>query len=76
MYHSLATIFPDCTYILTDETDEIAPGGGFDSFENWFRFQKNKWETRFRFLKSFNQHMDSFQNQVRTETGFDITNTL
>ena len=31
--------FSDCTYIRTDET---ASGGGFDSFENWFRFQQNK----------------------------------
>ena len=61
------------TYISTAET---ASGGGFDSFENWFWFQQNKWENQFRFLKSFTQQMDSFQNQVRTETGFDITKTL
>ena len=77
MCHSLAAIFFfDCTYIRTDETDETASGGGFDSFKNWFRFQQNKWENQFRFLKSFTQQMDSFQNQVRTETGFDITKTL
>ena len=77
MCHSLAAIFfSDCTYIRTDETDETASGGGFDSFGNWFRFQQNKWENQFRFLKSFTQQMDSFQNQVRTETGFDITKTL
>ena len=77
MCHSLAAIFfSDCTYIRTDETDETASGGGFDSFENWFRFQQNKWENQFSFLKSFTQQMDSFQNQVRTETGFDTTKTL
>ena len=41
-----------------------------------FNFHKINEKTRFRFLKSFTQQMDSFQNQVRTETGFDITNTL
>ena len=52
MCHSLAAIlFSDCTYVRTDETDETASGGGFDSFENWFRFQQNKWQNRFRFLK-------------------------
>ena len=30
----------------------------------------------FYFLKSFTQQMDSFQNEVRIETGFDITKTL
>ena len=52
--------FSDCTYIRTDETDETASGGGFDSFENWFRFQQNKWENQFQFLKSYTQQMDSF----------------
>ena len=43
MRHLLAAIFfSDCTYIRTDETDETASGGGFDSFENWFLFQQNK----------------------------------
>ena len=51
--------FSDCTYIWTDET---ASGGGFDSLENWFWFQQNKWENQFPFLKSFTQQMDSFQN--------------
>ena len=27
--------------------------GGFDSFENWFRFQQKKWGNRFWFLNSF-----------------------
>ena len=68
--------FSDCTYIRTDETDETAFGGGSDSFENWLRFQQNNWENQFRFLKSFTQQTVSFQNQVRTETSFDITKTL
>ena len=68
-------LFSDCTYIRTDETEETASGGGFDSFENWFRFQQNKLENRFRFLKGFTQQMDSFQNQVRTATSCDIINT-
>ena len=64
--HLPPLFFSDCTYIQTDETDETASGGGFDSFENWFQFQQNKWENQFRILKSFTQQMDSFQNQVRT----------
>ena len=83
MCHSLAAIFfSDCTYIRTDETASV---DGFDSFKNWFQFQQNKRENQFQqnkrenqfqFLKSFTQQMDSFENEVRTETGFDVTKTL
>ena len=74
MCHSLAAIFfSDCTYIRTDETASV---DGFDSFKNWFQFQQNKRENQFQFLKSFTQQMDSFENEVRTETGFDMTKTL
>ena len=77
MCHSLAAIFfPDCTYIQTDEIDKTTPGGSFNSFKNWFRFQQNKLESKFRFQKRFTQQIDSLQNQVRTETGFCITKTL
>ena len=40
----------------------LEPGGGLDSFKNWFRFSAKQ--------------MDSLQNQVRTEAGVCITKTL
>ena len=75
MCHSLAAIFFFLTAPIFGQT-QPASGGGFDSFENWFRFQQNKWENQFQFKKNFTQQMDSFQIQVRIETDFDITKTL
>ena len=62
--------FYDCTYIRTDETDETASGGGFDSFEKWFLFQQKKMRKSVPVSKTFHSTNGQFPKPGQNRNQF------